>query len=83
VKTYVKSSVEEITDSAVSLVSRKGEHTELPADTVIMSVGLRPDTSQVKSLLAACPESYAIGDCSSPARILEAVNEGDRVARRL
>jgi 2,4-dienoyl-CoA reductase-like NADH-dependent reductase (Old Yellow Enzyme family)/thioredoxin reductase len=83
VKVHVKSSVEAITDSAVSLVSKDGEHTELPADAVIMSVGLRPDNTRVKSLLDACSESYAIGDCSNPARILEAVNEGDRVARLL
>ncbi len=83
VKTCVRSNVEAITDSSVSIVSRDGEHAELPADTVIMSVGLRPDNAHVKSLLNACSESYAIGDCNNPARILEAVNEGDRVARLL
>jgi len=83
VKVYVKSSVEEITSSNVKMVSRDGEHKELQADTVVLSVGLRPDKTYVKSLQQLCTRSFAVGDCSNPARILEAVNEADRVARLL
>ncbi len=83
VNVYVKSNVEEITSSSVKIVSKDGKRTELPLDTVVLSVGLRPDKTYVESLLQACGKSFAVGDCSNPARILEAVNEADRVARLL
>jgi 2-enoate reductase len=80
---YVKSSVEEIDSASVKIISRDGRRTELPADTIVLSVGLKPDKAYVESLMQACSKSFAVGDCSNPARILEAVNEADRVARLL
>ena len=62
---------------------RNGETLSLPADAVVFAVGLEADEGLVNSLKAACPESYVIGDCATPARILEATHEGDRVGREV
>ena len=40
-----------------------GTEAELPADTVVIAFGLRPDASVVEPLLDVVPESYAVGDC--------------------
>lgn len=81
VRTYVSSQVQEITSSTIRIMSEQGKRTELPADSVVLAVGLRADKSALERLTSACPNSYSIGDCVNPARILEAVTEADRVGR--
>jgi len=83
VRVYARSNVEKITPSAVNIVSRDGHRKELEADIVILAAGLKVDETCTKPLLRSCPDSFAIGDCVNPARILEAVSEGDRTGRVL
>ena len=82
VRAFLNSEVVEVGQSTA--VIRFGRTTvEIPADTVVLSAGLAPDNRLVESLKASCSESYVIGDCASPRRILEAIYEGDNVGRRI
>jgi hypothetical protein len=49
--------------------------TELPADTVVIAFGLRPDRSGIDPPLDVIPESYAVGDCNTGHRIFDANHE--------
>ncbi len=80
VRSCLNSEVVEVTPSKAS-IKFGGMPVELSVDTVVLSVGLKPDKGLVESLKASCSESYAIGDCASPARVYEAIHEGDRVGR--
>jgi 2-enoate reductase len=81
VKTYTSSQVEEIMASTIRIAYKEGKRAELLADSVVLAVGLAPDKTAVQQLTNACNNSFSIGDCVSPARILEAVTDADRIAR--
>jgi 2,4-dienoyl-CoA reductase-like NADH-dependent reductase (Old Yellow Enzyme family)/thioredoxin reductase len=81
VKIYTSSRVEEIMSSSVWISHKDGRRSQIPADSVVVSIGLRADKASVQQLMDSCPSAYSIGDCVSPARILEAVAEADRLAR--
>jgi pyruvate/2-oxoglutarate dehydrogenase complex dihydrolipoamide dehydrogenase (E3) component len=49
----------------------------------VIATPLKPDTELLKTLKGEVPEIYAIGDCSEPRLILEAIGAGYRVARNL
>jgi len=76
----VQGTVKTITPSAVALTLPDGIETQLPADTVVVAFGLRPDPSVVDPLLEVVPESYRVGDCRSVGRIFTANHDGFNVA---
>jgi 2,4-dienoyl-CoA reductase (NADPH2) len=62
---YLHSRVIEITDKAVTMTL--GEDIfSLPADTVILAVGMRPESKLAKELEGQVPELYTLGDCVKP-----------------
>jgi 2-enoate reductase len=62
---YLRSTVIEITDKAV--VMTLGEDIfSLPADTVILAVGMRPENKLAKELEGVVPKVYTLGDCVKP-----------------
>jgi 2,4-dienoyl-CoA reductase-like NADH-dependent reductase (Old Yellow Enzyme family)/thioredoxin reductase len=62
---YLHSRVIEITDRAV--VMTLGEDIfSLPADTVILAVGMKPENKLAKDLEGLVPELHTLGDCVKP-----------------
>jgi 2-enoate reductase len=61
------------------------ERLALPADLVVLAVGLKPDDTLYTACLEAhaVAEMYHIGDAFSPGRILEATRSGYAVGRQL
>lgn len=55
----------------------------LPADTVVMAVGARPESKLVADLQGIAPELYAIGDCVQARDAREAIHEGAEVGRKI
>ena len=65
-------------------MERKGtELVFIPADTVVLAAGLRPDLSLVKELEGKVPRVYGIGDCVEPLKLIDAIHEGVRVGREI
>ena len=58
----------------------EGAAMELPADTVVMALGLRPDMSRVQPLVDVIPESYLVGDCNNGKGIFDAHRQAFDVA---
>jgi 2-enoate reductase len=75
------SQVQEITPSSVWIVHKDGKRSEIPADSVVLSIGLKTDKTSVQQLVDSCATAFSVGDCVNPARILEAVTEADKLAR--
>jgi 2,4-dienoyl-CoA reductase-like NADH-dependent reductase (Old Yellow Enzyme family)/thioredoxin reductase len=62
---YLNSTVAEITNSFV--IFRMGDEIfSLPADTVILSVGMRSVNNLAQELQGVVPEVYMVGDCVRP-----------------
>jgi len=53
------------------------------ADTVIYAVGQQPQRQTAVALYQCAPEFYMLGDCITPANIMNATTEADAVARAI
>ena len=72
-----------INDSGALVTGSDGESRCLEADTVVMSVGLRPEPSMASKLYGEGIEVYEIGDGRSVANIHSAVWDAYEVARSI
>ena len=79
---WTKAEVKGIQDREVT-IQWKGSIERVGANTVIIAVGSDPNTKfwdQVKNRIS---ETYAIGDCVKPRRILEAIQEGFEIGTKI
>ena len=67
---------EKITDEGVVTVNEKGETKLFQADSIVVSVGMKPRNQVVESLRNAAPNVSILGDCQKPGKVLEAVHMG-------
>lgn len=57
-------------------ISRFGHEETLKADTVVIAKGMQPDRDLLNELAPGGLETYAVGDCEQPKRIMEALVSG-------
>ncbi len=72
--------LEEITDKGAVVIDNKWNRYEIPADTVILSLGFKPRTAVVNEFSGITSDVHVIGDCFKPRTIKEAVHDGFNVA---
>ena len=70
-----------ITKKGVDVVSQAGEQVLLAADTIVIARGMKPNGIELVEARDTDKEFYAIGDCVSPRKVLNAMWEGYRIAR--
>ncbi len=75
-----KTKLEEITDNGAAILDSKWHRSEVPADTVILSMGFKPRTEVVNKFNRLNTDVHVIGDCLKPRTIKEAVHDGFNVA---
>lgn len=80
-KTEVK--LEEITDKGSILTDNKGNRFEIPADSVVLSLGFKPRSEAVKAFQALACDVFVIGDCSKPRNLMGAIHDAFTVAAEL
>ena len=76
----------EITDHSVIVESTAtGETKSIPADTVLMAVGLKPRRKEALSFASLCPATsfYIVGDAAQSGDIRDAVFQAFEVARQI
>ena len=75
----------EIGDREVLAENAAGERKTIPADTVLMAVGLRPRAEDALRFAHACPESgvYIVGDAAASGDIRDAVFQAFEAARAI
>lgn len=76
----VQGRVDAITASGVAVTLSDGAVVELPADTVVMACGLKPDAQRLESLAGVVAETYLVGDCNNVGGIFAANHDGFNVA---
>ena len=69
----------EITDKGLTIVTKEGERQTIEADTILPAVPFSPNTELFKAMEGKVPEIYAIGDCSEPRLIIDAIADGYRI----
>lgn len=82
VKTFTSTKVESISEKAIFAV-KNGERLTIPADSVVLAVGSKPNKSLAEAIREKVPEIYEIGDCVEPRKALQAIHEGWDVALKI
>ncbi|HUJ68459.1 MAG TPA: FAD-dependent oxidoreductase [Syntrophorhabdales bacterium] len=83
VQFFTETKVEEVSATGVIVVDKRWNRFEIPADTVILSLGFTARARVVDALKEAFPEVHVAGDCLKPRSIKEAVHDGFNVAVEL
>jgi NADH dehydrogenase FAD-containing subunit len=53
----------------------------LPAETIVLAVGVRPDNELIDKLSGIVTEVYGVGDCLQPRNVMHAIREAAEIAR--
>ena len=77
---FMEHSCVNITEGGVELVNKSGEQISLKADHVIIATGVRNNLKEVESFYGLVTDTFTIGDCNSPRKIMEAIYEGHTIA---
>ncbi|HLB29883.1 MAG TPA: FAD-dependent oxidoreductase [Dehalococcoidia bacterium] len=78
------STVAERMEDGTLIVSKEGgEQEQIPAESVVIAVGARPNQTLLPAIQARVPEVYTVGDCVEPRRAYQAIHDGSRVAREI
>jgi 2,4-dienoyl-CoA reductase-like NADH-dependent reductase (Old Yellow Enzyme family)/NADPH-dependent 2,4-dienoyl-CoA reductase/sulfur reductase-like enzyme len=84
-KTEVK--LEEITSSAAIVTDKKGKSKKIPAENIVLALGVKSLADNVKIFRKLALENniefYPIGDCSNPRNIMAAIHDGFNVTAEL
>ncbi|MFH0821679.1 MAG: FAD-dependent oxidoreductase [Pseudomonadota bacterium] len=75
--------MKDITRDSVVYSTADGKETTIPADTVVLAMGARPENSLAKSLEGMGMEVKVIGDAAKVSRIGDAVEEAFMLAREV
>ena len=65
-----------VTDDGVTALGRDGTEVFFPADTAVISVGMRPLADEVEALRNTAPEFVVIGNCASVGQVEAAIRAG-------
>jgi NADPH-dependent 2,4-dienoyl-CoA reductase/sulfur reductase-like enzyme len=67
---------EQASETGLVITDKKGEKQIIPADTIVIAVGGKPDTGIYDALKGKVPEIFLVGDAVAPRRIIDAIHEG-------
>jgi 2-enoate reductase len=83
VDTMTNCSLSEVTDKGAIVISKDSRREILPADTVIIAVGLEPEQGIYRSLRGNLTNLYLIGDAREAKNIMNAIWDAYEVARAI
>jgi len=76
--------VEGVTDQGIAVTDRYGSRTAIPADSVVVAAGFRPNRDLIDQLKSEPKlQVYEAGDCVRPRKIFDAIHEGHLAAKLL
>jgi 2-enoate reductase len=80
VNLLTETSAKNITEKGLIVIDKTGERL-LKTDTLVIAVGLKSQSGPLIAWAEKEPNTWTIGDCVKPRKILDAIWEGFRVAR--
>ena len=81
VKVFPSSTIREIGDGQIAVVTDGGWETVIPTDATINAADLVPNKSLLDGI--SVKETYAIGDCDQPFNIALAIRAGNDIGRKI
>lgn len=83
VNVLTNTSLSEVTDEGVVVVEKGSHKTTLPADTVVIAVGLKPDQELYSALKDSVPDIHIVGDAAEARNIMHAVWDAYEATRNI
>jgi 2,4-dienoyl-CoA reductase (NADPH2) len=83
VEILTSTQVEKINEKSVEVVTGEGAKRSLPADTVIIAAGAKPNKKVQEELQGLAREVYLAGDCLVPCDIRMSIHQGNGIGRML
>ena len=83
VNILTNASPSEVTDEGVVLIDKSSHKSTIPADTVVLAVGLECDQELYNSLAGKIPNLYIVGDAKLAQNIMYAVWDAYEIARNI
>jgi thioredoxin reductase len=62
---------------------KEGYKKTIEANSIVPAIPMKPNTELFQSFQGKAPEVYAIGDCSNPRLIVDAIADGWRIANSI
>ncbi len=79
----LQANVKEITNNSVVYTDADGREQSVPADSVIISAGMRPLKKEALSFFSTAQYFYMAGDCKRPATVQESMRSAYATASRI
>jgi 2,4-dienoyl-CoA reductase (NADPH2) len=74
---------EEITDEGLIILTKEGKRLTLEADNIVPALPLSPNIKLLKNLEGKIQEVYAVGDCSNPRLMVDAISDGWKIGNKI
>ncbi len=75
-----QSQLARVTEQGAVIVDQRWREEEIPADTIILSLGFNADPEVAEAFTGLAPDTYVIGDCRKVNSVMQAVHDGFNVA---
>jgi NADPH-dependent 2,4-dienoyl-CoA reductase/sulfur reductase-like enzyme len=76
--------LESVSDQGITVMDRYGVRTAIPADSVVLAAGFRPNRDLIDTLKKLPNlQVFEVGDCVRPRKIFDAIHEGHLAAKLL
>jgi 2,4-dienoyl-CoA reductase (NADPH2) len=76
-----RAACEEVNDRGLVVTDSDGRRQTIEADSILVAMPLKSDSSLYEALVGTVPEVYRIGDCHQPGLIIDAMGTGFEVGR--
>lgn len=83
VKVLTNTSLLEVKDNAVEVIDNNFKRSTIPADTVVISIGLKADRKLYNEIAGKMPNVHIIGDANGARNIMYAIWDAYEVARNI
>jgi NADPH-dependent 2,4-dienoyl-CoA reductase/sulfur reductase-like enzyme len=71
-----------VTEAGITVADRTGKRSSIPADSVVIAAGFRPNRELIEGLQSdPSVRVFEAGDCVSPRKIFDAIHEGHLAAK--
>lgn len=71
---------ERISEEGLVIINPEGQREVIPADTIVIAAGTRPNRDLARVLYSRVPEIKVIGDAQEPRKVRDAISEGYNAA---
>jgi 2,4-dienoyl-CoA reductase-like NADH-dependent reductase (Old Yellow Enzyme family)/thioredoxin reductase len=83
VKLVTEVKLTEIKDNGVIVADSNQNKIEIPADTVVLSLGVVSRSKEVQKLRELAPEVFVVGDCLKPRNLMASIHDAFNIAAEI